>query len=163
MLFSHSPGVLSLSTLLHPGGPNIHSTAYGKRGKAKIQGNMLAFKLQIISKLHTSLQLTFYLPKLSHVSTPSWKENWEMSRNFPNLTRLITQIIVYTLSFPYTEHTHTSPKILRRQLKVSSSYGTHLKIHAMWTMCSLLHQIRMCLLVDRLPACSSPTVIPCLS
>lgn len=100
---------------------------YGKRGKAKIQGNMLVFKVQIISKLHIPLQLTFNLTTISHISTSSWKEIWEISSNSPTPAPLITQVSAHTLLFPYMEHTHPSPNILR-QVKVTSSYCTHLKI-----------------------------------
>lgn len=92
---------------------------YGKRGKA--------FKLQIISKLHIPLQLTFNLTTISHMSTSSWKEIWEISSNSPTPTPLITQVSAHTLLSPYTEHTHPSPNILR-QVKVTSRYCTHLKI-----------------------------------
>lgn len=74
---------------------------------------MLVFKLQIISKLHLSLQLSFNLTTISHMSTSSWKDIWEISSNSPMPTPLITQISAFTLFFPYTEHTHPSPNILR--------------------------------------------------
>ena len=92
------------TTLSQLGRPNIHTTAYKKGEKAKIQRNMMVFKLQIISQLHIPLQLTFSLPKISRMSAPSWRENMGIHSNFPKPTSLITQISVHALFLPHTEH-----------------------------------------------------------
>lgn len=61
-----------------------------------------------------------YLPKVSHVSAPSWKENGEISSNFLKLASLITPISVSTLPSPYPEATHAFSEILR-QVKFPSA------------------------------------------
>lgn len=66
-----------------------------------------------------------YLPKVSHVSAPSWKENGEISSNFLKLASLITPISASTLPSPYPEATHACSEILRQV--VSIRYCAHLQ------------------------------------